>query len=528
MKSFAPKIALINVTKDDWGYLEPPLGVLSIANYVIHKGLISRKNLILLDVVLRDPVSLLKYFKPDLVGISSFTSTYPDAIKLGKKIKEIFDIPVVVGGVHISACPDQLDFPFDIGVVGEGEETFAELVELFSKDGEFMENKLRRIKGLALRNVEGGLELTGSRASIAPLDKIPPFDWSLLPKTYFRPDLFKVDGQWRALKLGTIFSARGCPFKCIFCARHSVFGGVRFFSTSRTADEIENLVKNYGVEAIHIYDDTFTISKDRVSKLILELKKRRLLGKVVFPKVFGRADLVDEEFLQLLKDLGVISVVYGFESGSERILKYLKNETVKVGDNVRAIDLTDKYGLGIIGGFMFASPNETKADMKKTLDLIRYLAKKDGVIKLSITRTTPFPGTKLWQYAADRGIVSDKIDWTSTELFFRNIKVPPPFFTEKISPEDYKKIWLEANKICFQIGEKIENQKKASGVVDRLQKVTFFNQVTIPIQLISREFGNGRYALGIRWFLDKARQHLFTPAKLQVDLLRLKALFVLK
>ncbi|MDO8551801.1 MAG: radical SAM protein [bacterium] len=524
MKHSFPKIALINVTGKNWVFLEPPLGILSVADYVINKGHISRKNLLLLDVVLRDPIPILKYFKPDLVGISSFTLAFPDAIKLATRIKETFGIPVVIGGIHISARPDHIAPPFDLGVVGEGEETFAELIDLFSQDGCFRKDKLRKIKGLVFRKNDDDFEMTGQRAPITPLDKIPPPDWSLLPEIYFQHDLFRVDGQWKVLKQGTIFSARGCPFKCLFCGRHSVFQGVRFFSIKRTVDDIENLVKNYGVEAIHIYDDTFTISKERVKELISEMKKRNLLGKVVFPKVFGRADLVDKGFLKLLKELGAISVVYGFESGSDRILKYLKNDTVTVKENIRAIDLTEKFGMDIIGGFMFASPNETKQDMEKTLDLIKDLARRRNVIKISITRTTPFPGTKLWDYALKKGAIKDEVDWISTDLFCCNVKVPAPFFTEKISYKDYEKIWLEAKEICSKLWDEMEVQKRALGTTARLREISRYNNVMIPVQLLSREFRNDRYTAGTKWFADMLKEHMFSREKLQGDFRKLKVL----
>lgn len=525
MATFEPRVALINATKTDWEYLEPPLGLLSIATYLIYKRVINKKNLIILDVNLRDPLDLLRYFKPDIVGISSVTTAYPDAVEIGRKIKEKFDTPIIIGGVHISVCPDSLAQPFDIGVVGEGEQTLYELIKFFSQDKTLEKNKLKKIKGLIFRKENGSLRFTGIRTLIKPLDKIPSLDWSLLPEAYFRYELFKSDGEWHTLRQAPVFSARGCPFNCAFCSRHSVFMGVRFFSVQHTVDEIEDLVKNYGIEAIHLLDDTFTLSKERVREFIEEMKKRNLLGKVIFVRVFGRSDLVDEEFLKLFRELKVASITYGFESGSERVLSYLKENSVKVADNKKAAVLTDKYRIGISGAFMFGSPYETKEDMEKTLKFIKWLIKKETIVRLYISRTSPFPGTKLWDYALEKGIVSEGMDWSLLKtLTPEEESAPPLFFNENISFKDYEKAWKEARRLRFLVGMQKIEQKGASRAIEIFEKKSRENQAQVPLQLIKREVRSGRLHTAVMWFVDRFFCHLFSFRYLHQDLLRLKVL----
>lgn len=507
MKDSGLKIALINATKNDYGFLVPPLGILSIASYLLNKGIIKKKNIMILDVNLRKPMDFLKFFKPDLVGLSAMTVDYPDAITLGKKIKKFLGIPIIIGGIHISACPKQLRPSFDVGVVGEGEETFFELVKVFSKKRKFNHHELKKIKGLVFMGKEGKLEITPARPLIAPLDKLPCLDWSLLPRVYFRNAPWKVGRQWRVLKEAPLFTSRGCPFNCVFCARNSVFKGVRFFSVKRAVDEIENLVRNYGIEVIHIWDDTFVLSKKRIKDLIKKLKKRNLLGKVLFTEIFTRADLIDEEFLVLLKEMGVINLYYGFESGSEKILAYLKGNTVTMADNRKAVILTDKYGIGIIGSFMFGSPNETKKDMEKTLDFIRWAIKKNFV-RLDICRTTPYPGTKIWRYAFKKGIVSENVDWS---LFLMGggptKEARPLFFNEKVSFEDYRKIWNEARRLIVAVKKRNEKQgaAKAAAITRRREKIA---HAILPFDLIWREFKNGRFLVGAGRLVEKLMDRL--------------------
>lgn len=525
MKHFEPKIALINIAKNKLDNLEPPLGILSIASYALHSKIIIRKNLVILDTAIREPLDFLRCFKPDLVGISAMTPVYLDAEKIGRQIKKsLSNIPIIIGGFHISSFPEQLEYPFDIGVIGEGEETFFELVRLFKREGNFNGNNLRKIKGSVFRKEDMKIELTGDRVPITPLDKIPPLDWSLLPETYFRLELNKVNGKWRTLKQISIFSARGCPYRCVFCSRRSVFSQVRYFSVKRTVDEIEKLVKNYAIEAIHFHDDTFTLSKERVRELIKELRARNLLEKIVFPKIFARADTIDREFIRLLKEMNVVSIIYGFESGSNRVLKYLKNDTVTVADNKKAAALTDEYDIGIIGGFMLGSPNETKGEMKKTIDLMSWMSRKENVVKLHTTRTAPFPGTKLWEYAFSKGLVSDKMDWNLTELFSSGRKAPQIFFNEKISYDEYSKFWSEADKLCSLVAKRNKGQKGALRARSYLERKSSFSQVLVPIYFIKREIINGRFIVLTLWIFNKIMQHLLSIRKFSMDLAKVKTI----
>jgi len=229
MESSQLKVALINCTKNDYIYLHPPLGILSIASYLLRKGIVSKKNIMVLDVSLRDPLEFIKHFQPDIIGLSAQTTSYPDAIKLGKRIKKNFNIPIVIGGIHISVLPNEFLWSlFDIGVIGEGEETFFELLRVFFKDKKKINfDHLKRVKGLIFRDKENKLIFTGVRPLISSLDKIPSIDWSLIPtRAYFRNEMVRVNGKWQLLKLTPFVISRGCPYHCVFCARNSIWSKI--------------------------------------------------------------------------------------------------------------------------------------------------------------------------------------------------------------------------------------------------------------------------------------------------------------
>jgi radical SAM superfamily enzyme YgiQ (UPF0313 family) len=122
--------------------------------------------------------------------------------------------------------------------------------------------------------------------------------------------------------------------------------------------------------------------------------------------------VINEERLKLLKEMNVLQIDYGFESGSQRVLSYLKRDTTTVEMNRKAIELSHKYGFKTHGFFMIGAPDETKEDMMQTLKFI----KENKVDTVTLCVVTPYPGTELWYDAKERGLVSDDMDWSKLDL----------------------------------------------------------------------------------------------------------------
>jgi len=386
----------------------PPLGLAYVASYLrkyagISEIAIAEKDDDLLGSIVRQ--------RPDIVGIGSTSVLFGSATNLAAQIKEKLDIPVIVGGPHVTCIPTTLPKAFDVGVVGEGERTMLELIQAFEKDGGLKKESLRKINGLTF--FDGGkLTVTPKRELIEPLDSIPypARDLFLMEKHYMKPRriISKVN-----LNRGThMLSSRGCPFNCVFCAsscfwRHKI----RFFSPEYVIGEMKELIGKYNVEVIALFDDLFIANKDRLEKIVGLIKKEGIEKSIAF-RCLARADMTDEKTCQLLKDMNVHTVSVGFESGSEKMLKYLKRNTVTLEQNVRAAKLLKQYGFEIDGLFMLGSPYETRVDMMKTLDFI----KSSDIDTIELCFTTPFPGTDLWEYAKERGLVSDDMDWSLLDL----------------------------------------------------------------------------------------------------------------
>jgi radical SAM superfamily enzyme YgiQ (UPF0313 family) len=143
----------------------------------------------------------------------------------------------------------------------------------------------------------------------------------------------------------------------------------------------------------------------------------------------------------------VTTINFGFESGSEKILHYLKGGSVTVEDNRRAVLLGKKHGLSVVGSLIFGSPGETIDDMKETLKFIDFFDKNGGD-NLWHFVMTPFPGTPIWELAKERGKVSSDMDWS----LLRHHNIDKPMLLEPgIDIEDFKRIYNEAEEKIFRL-----------------------------------------------------------------------------
>lgn len=331
----------------------------------------------------------IRDFKPDIVGFTALTYSYKRIFETAKKVKENFSsISLIMGGTHISLFPEDLPDFIDIGVLGEGEETFLELVKSFNESKIL---KRRDIKGIVFRE-NGGIVKTNSREVIEPLDKIPP------------PDFKKIGVS----KNGSahLMTSRGCPFSCRFCASTKYFKKPRFHSAEYVVNQIEKFVQDYPRREIRIYDDLFSMDKKRVKDIADLIVKKKLTSRLNIDALC-HVKYIDGEVLDDFKKIGINTVSLGMESGSPRILEYLKRGSVTLNKIREVVKLCKEHGIAPGASFMIGSPYETEEDVQKTIDFIKELR----LDQFGLCVTTPFPGTELWEYGRQKGIItSDKWD----------------------------------------------------------------------------------------------------------------------
>lgn len=384
----------------------PPLGIGYIASYLRKYGKDKYDIKIVDGNCCRDILREVYKFNPEIIGFTALSPQIKEAVDLSWQIKNWKkEILQVVGGIHVSAMPEEtlLKGAFDIGILREGEQTFCELVDLFSRN-KLSKGALEKIKGVCFKN-NGAFYCTPRREEIADLDMIPPPARDLFDMKHYLSYHLLIRGL-AGSRITTVMGSRGCPFDCVFCSSKIVFKGVRQFSTEYIIAEIKDLIEQYNIKAVFFTDDTFTINKERIRSFCAQFISERLSAKIKW-EVQGRANLIswqDLELLQLMKKAGCVQIDYGFESGSQRILDFLKKSSAGISDNERAIQVTKKAGLEVMGTFMVGAPSETEADLEKTEDFVRRNINQIGYFQTFVS--TPYPGTELYDICLERGLVA--------------------------------------------------------------------------------------------------------------------------
>lgn len=329
-------------------------------------------------------------FKPKIVGITMNTLQTRSAKEISRIVKEVDkDTLVVVGGPHPSALKQKIFnfFPHvDVSVVGEGEQTFLEIVE--GKD-------LREIKGICYRE-DSHVKVNTPRPLAKDLDYIPLPRLELIDISRYRG--FRDEYKWFPHPSMVVMGSRGCPFHCTYCS-NAVFGNTaRFRKPELIIEEIRWLNEKYGIKGIYFLDDTFNLNKKwakEVFNLIIDNKLNNLVYKVSFR---ANEKLVDEELLQLAKDAGVKLIFYGVESGNQEMLDRMrKNLTLK--EIKRAFELTHKIGLMTRASFIIGLPGETKDTIRDSLKLIKEIKSEYAGCGFAV----PFPGTEFESEVLKKG-----------------------------------------------------------------------------------------------------------------------------
>ena len=238
-------------------------------------------------------------------------------------------------------------------------------------------------------------------------------------------------------KTASIFTSRGCPYSCTFCHNTWRDAPWRFNSPERVVLEIEQLIKTYGAGALFFIEDNFFVSKSRVQKICGLLREKKI--NIIWA-ANARVDNIDLETLQIARDAGCREVIFGFESGSQRILDILNKKTT-VEQNKRAIELCNEAGIIPAGSVMIGNPTETIEDIRATQQFLREVDTKS----IGVSITTPFPGTELWNWCKEKKLIPFSFKWS--DLTFDKVVIP---VCETVSPREIEKLFTETMDIVSE------------------------------------------------------------------------------
>jgi len=376
-----------SIIEEERGY-NPPLGLLYVAAYLEAQG---RHEVAVIDSQVEELSyeqleTRIRAYGPDVVGLTAMTFTLLDVMQTIKLVNVISpEIQVVIGGPHAHLFPEEtLNLPgVDYVVIGEGEESFSHLLDHINQPEE-----LKRFQGLVFYH-QGAIVNTGVGALIRDLDALPFPARHLVPYQRYSSLLAK------RTPVTTMFTSRGCPYRCTFCDRPHLGKRFRSRSPKSVVDEMESCI-GLGIREFLIYDDTFTVSRKRVQGICEEIQRRKL---EIGWDIRGRVDTVDLDLLKKMRAAGCERIHYGVEAGTEKILKVL-NKGITLTQARDAFRWTKEVGIETLAYFMIGSPTETREDMLQTIQFAKSL-KADYV---HITILTPFPGTKVYFDGLEQGI----------------------------------------------------------------------------------------------------------------------------
>jgi radical SAM superfamily enzyme YgiQ (UPF0313 family) len=396
----------------------------------------------------------LNEFRPHVVGITANTPQVKQAWRTAAAIREVTDIPIVLGGPHVSVVSEELDFEslrqpgVDMVVRGEGEGPWIEIcgiVDAFLRDQpEFStaalmapQNDLfREVKGVSYKTSDGELHRNMDAPVIADLDALPWPAYHLFKMdryTNLQPATDAIDGA----RSFSILTSRGCPYRCTFCSQSIMPIKWRARSPENVIEEWRHLVVELGALEIGVLDDSANIRKNRLHVLSDMIIENRL-NHVPWIFVNGiRANLADLDLMVKLKQAGLRRTAFGVETGDAEMIvkidKHVDHETIR-----QAFKNAKAAGIETIGFFIIGLPGDTRESMQKTID---FAVELDPMIA-NFSMMTPYPGTIVYEQVKQGGrfLMSD---WEDYVFFDQKARYEMGDLTAELVEEMYRKAYRQ-------------------------------------------------------------------------------------
>ncbi|MCR5108102.1 MAG: B12-binding domain-containing radical SAM protein [Lachnospiraceae bacterium] len=407
-------------------------------------------------------------FKPDLIMMSITNTTIFDDIKLINDLKDKYDPVVVLKGALFydpeQAMLDMLDLShIDYMIGGEVDYAIGGIADYALKG----EGNIDDVLSILYRKEDGSFTRTKFHVWGEPLDDMPfPARHLMNNALYTRPDTDEP--------MATIQTARGCPSNCVFCLTPGISGKcVRFRSPQNVLAEMTECYEVHGIRNFFFKADTFTINAEWVKEMCTLIIQSPLHGKIEFT-ANSRVRPLKKETLELMKEAGCFLVAFGFESGSDEILKLIKKGAT-VEENYQAARWCHEIGLKFWGFFVIGFPWEDRSHILETKKLIM----KADPDFIEVTVALPFYGTPLYETCKENDLLAESP--LGSDFFHSSMKG-----TMHLSMEEVMKLrknillsfYLRPKFIFKKIGQCITKPK------------IFFNYVKYGLKLVINLFKN--------------------------------------
>lgn len=372
-------------------FFDMPLALISLGTQVC-----DRYEVIIIDArVEEDPLALLEAHLSEalLVGVTSLTGApLADAIEFSRAVKKRATVPVIWGGWHTSLFPEKVleeVEAVDISVVGQGEQTFLELVNALE-----VGNALEEIKGIVYRRENGDLVKNPARVMV---------DMNTLPRLNY--DLIDVERYFRAKgrRQFDFIASIGCFFRCTFCADPFVFQ--RKYSglmPERLVSDLLYYHSRYRFDDLNFQDETFFTYRDRVIEMASQLVEAGTPFTWAGTMRADQGGRMDKEDLKLCKASGLRRLLIGVESGSQEMMDWLKKD-IKMEQVQLCADWARELNLQVIFPFIVGFPGESQKSVEESTRFIRKLALMSPRFETPIFYFKPYPGTSITDAVVESG-----------------------------------------------------------------------------------------------------------------------------
>ncbi len=397
-------IILLNPRLKTWSpNIYIPTGLAYIAATIEHMG--HSVKIIDLNAQKIPNKKLMRDLKTaDIIGITGMITEYEEVLRLTSISRESNKrAKIILGGSLATTYTNKVltSSEAEIAVMGEGEETIAEVISAIESN-----QSLSSIKGIVYKD-NGRIVINPMREPIKDIDSILYPARHLLDINRYTNQHFKSFGiKMPKVKSTTLFSSRGCPYNCTFCFKNIWGHKWRGRSPENMIGEIKQLQKDYGFNAFIFYDDTFVMDSKRVIEF-----SRQLIDEKLNINWYcnGRVNLMTKEMLEIMHTSGCVGIGYGLESGNQQVLDSIRKGIIL--EQVREVTKwTMEAGIHVTGYFMIGLLGETKSTIKETIDFARELDLNFYAFAL----TAPIMGTALYDSAKEQGRIgqTELEDWS--------------------------------------------------------------------------------------------------------------------
>jgi radical SAM superfamily enzyme YgiQ (UPF0313 family) len=327
-----------------------------------------------------------------VLAMPTFIDSYPVNVRVMARVRELNPgITTLIGGALVSSLPEPLigSLKPDYTILGEGEATLLELLDHIEAGG--TPAGATGIAGLGLL-LDGRVQFTPRRPQLMDLDVLPIPDLFLFPSVQENPEIPELG----------LTTSRGCYGRCSFCFLN--MHKLSYKSPERFEAEVADLVGKHNIKYFYVNDLTFTSDLKRTYQICDVLAKYNLTWTCS-----TRVEKIQPELLAYMHQSGCRDIWYGVESVDQTVLD-LADKATKVEEIEFAVAETVKAGIKVAANLIVGLPGESEESLRKMMDFCR----KSEVIPISIKYLTPFPGTKIYDMAVERGYITDHLAYLQT------------------------------------------------------------------------------------------------------------------